>query len=222
MGEALADELGAPGIMLGAVPAMHGGKDAVGTGLERHVEVLGDAIGGSEEIDEVLRDIERLDRADAQALDGRFVEDAAEEVLEFDARRESAAVGSEVDTAENDFAVFRFAEAFNFLDDGFGREAAALTSNEGDDTVGAAKIGAILNLERRAGVIPFPTEDGSGGQNIQIWREAAALTSNEGDDTVGAAKIAAILNLERRAGVIPFPTEDGSAEQNILFENVSG
>ena len=57
VGESLMDEFDAAGVVLGAVPAVHGGEDAVGGGLQRHVEVLGDAIGPSEEIDEVLGDI---------------------------------------------------------------------------------------------------------------------------------------------------------------------
>jgi hypothetical protein len=43
--------------VLGAIPAVHGGEDAVRGGLQGHVEVLGDEIGGSEEVDEVLRDV---------------------------------------------------------------------------------------------------------------------------------------------------------------------
>ena len=74
--EVFADELDAAGVVLGAIPAMHGGEDAVGAGLQRHVEVLGDALRGSKQRDQILRDVERLDRADAQALDGRFGEDA--------------------------------------------------------------------------------------------------------------------------------------------------
>ncbi len=85
--------------------------------MQRHVEVLGDAIGGSKEIDEVLGNIEGLDGTDAEPFDRRFVEDAAKEIFEFHAGRKIAAVGAEVDPAENDFAVPRFAETLDFLDD---------------------------------------------------------------------------------------------------------
>jgi len=94
MREALAYEFDAAGVVLGAVPAVHGGEDAVGAGLQRHVEVLGDAIAGGEEFDEILGDVERLDGADAETFDGGFVEDAAEKSFEFDARRKIAAVGA--------------------------------------------------------------------------------------------------------------------------------
>ena len=43
VGEMVVDEFDAAGVVLGAIPAMHGGEDAVGGGLQRHVEVLGDA-----------------------------------------------------------------------------------------------------------------------------------------------------------------------------------
>lgn len=107
VGEAIVDELDAAGVVAGAIPAMHGSEDAIRAGLEGHVKVLGDARIGGEEVDEILRDIERFDGADAEALDGGFVEDAAEEIDEFDARSEIAAVGAEVDAGENYFMGWR-------------------------------------------------------------------------------------------------------------------
>jgi len=58
------------------------------------VEVLGDAVGAGEEVDEILGDVQGLDGADAEAFYGGFVEDAAEEVDEFYAGKEVAAVGA--------------------------------------------------------------------------------------------------------------------------------
>ena len=160
--EALMDEFDAAGIVLGSVPTVHGGEDAVGAGLQGHVEMLGDAIGGSKKIDDVLGNVERLAGADAEALDCCFAEDAAEEIFEFDARRKIAAVGAEIDATENDFAIAGFGEALDFFDDGAGWEAAASPADEGDDTVGAAGVAAILDFEGGAGVIPFSAEDGGG------------------------------------------------------------
>jgi len=48
------------------------------------------------------------------------------------------------------------------LKDYFGRETAAFSANEGDNTIGTAGIAAVLNLECGAGVIPFPAEDRGG------------------------------------------------------------
>src|SRR5882724_9988375 len=148
MREVLADELDAAGVVLGTVPAVHGGDDAVGAGLQRHVEVLGDAIAGGEEMDEIPGDVQWLDGADAETFDGGFVEDAAEKIFEIDAGRKVATVGAKVDAAEDDFAEAGFAEALNFLKDHFGREAAAFSADEGNDAIGTAGIAAVLNLER--------------------------------------------------------------------------
>src|SRR6266478_613126 len=143
MREVLADELDAAGVVLGTVPAVQGGEDTVRAGLQRHVEVLGDAIAGGEEMDEISGDVQRLDGADAETFDGGFVEDAAEEIVEIDAGGEVAAVGAEVDAAEDDFArrgrrrmrslrrrrdrqeCLSYCETLNFLKDNFRREAAA-------------------------------------------------------------------------------------------------
>jgi hypothetical protein len=146
VGKAFVDEFYAAGVVLGAIPAVHGGEDAVGGGLQGHVEMLGDAVGPSEESDEILRNVERLDGADAEAFDGCIVKDAAEEVFEIDARGEIAAVGAEVDAAEDDFAIAGFGEALDFLDDIVGRQAAAFAADEGDDAVGTAGIAAVLDF----------------------------------------------------------------------------
>ncbi len=175
VGKAFVDEFDAAGVVLGAIPAVHGGEDAVGSGLQRHVEVLGDAIGPGEEIDEVLGYIKWLDGADAEALDGGFAEDASEKVFEFDARRKVAAVGAEVDAAENDFAIAGFGEALNFLDDRTRRQAAALAAYKGDDTIGAARIAAVLDFESGAGVMAFAAEDGRG-------KEFGAVEDVAGED----------------------------------------
>jgi len=164
--ETVMNEFDAAGVVLGAIPAVHGGENAVGGGLQGHVEVLGHAVGPGEEIDEVLGNVEGLDGADAEALDGGFTEDAAEKIFKFDARGQIAAVRAEVDATEDDFAVTRIAESPDFLGDGIGWEAAALAANEGDNAVRAAGVAAVLDLKRGAGVMAFSTEDGGGEQNV--------------------------------------------------------
>src|SRR6266581_8732072 len=110
MREAFTDELDTAGIMLGAVPAVHGGENAVGAGLQRDVEVPGEAIGRRKEFDEVSRNVQRFDGADAKALDCGFTQNPAEEVFQFDAGRKVTAIGAEVDPAEDDFLISGFAE----------------------------------------------------------------------------------------------------------------
>ena len=86
VGKAFVDEFDAASVVLGAIPAMHGREDAVRSGLQGHVEMLSDAIGAGEKFDEVLRDVERLDGADAQAVESSLVENLTEEIFKFDFR----------------------------------------------------------------------------------------------------------------------------------------
>jgi len=201
VGETFVDEFDAACVVRGAIPAVHGGEHAVGRGLQGHVEVLGDAIGRGEEFDEVVGDVEGLDGADAETFDGGLIEDASEEVFEFDARGKVAAVGAEVDAAEDDFArwekggqrvggdrreclVYRgwvrrdrqeclsYRELPNFLDDRIGWEAAAFATDKWDDAVGTAGIAAVLDLERGASVVAFAAEDG-GGEELGAVEDVA-------------------------------------------------
>jgi len=160
VGQAIVDKCDAAGVVFGSIPAMHGGEDAVGGGLQRHVKMRGDAAVGCEEADEILGDVERLDGADSKALDGRFVEDAAEQIEKLDTGREIAAIGAEIDAAENDFAEAGIGEAPDFGEDRLRRQAARLAADEGDYAERAAGIATVLDFQGGAGVIPFPAEDG--------------------------------------------------------------
>ncbi len=166
------DECDAAGVVFGAIPAMHGGENAIGSGLQRHVEVLGDALRGSEETDEVFRNVERFDGADAQAFDSGFAEDAAEQIFECDARGKVAAVSAEVYAAEDNFAISGIAETLNFMENGFRRQAAALAADKRNHAIGAAGVAAVLDFEGRASVIPFPAEDG-GGKECALFENVA-------------------------------------------------
>ncbi len=159
MGKKFANECCAAGVMLRAIPAMHGGEDIVRAGLERHVKVLGDATGAGEKGDEVLRDVERLDGADAEARERSFVENAAQEIEKVGTGREVAPPGAEIDAAENNFLEAGIAEATDFGKDSVGRKAAAFAADKWDNAEGAAIVAAVLNFESGASVISFSAED---------------------------------------------------------------
>src|SRR5260370_35413452 len=157
----LADELDAARIVLGAVPAVHGGKNAVGPGLQRHVKMLRNAVCGSEQGDEIPRHIERLDRTDAQALDPGFVQNAAKQTNQLNARRKIAAIGAQIDATEHNFAVARLAEPLNLFEYLAGRKAAALPSHERNHAVRAAAGATVLDFQHPPGVVSFSARDGS-------------------------------------------------------------
>ena len=75
LGKLIADEFDPACVVLGAIPPVHRGKNFVGAGLQRHVEVLRDARRRCEQSDEILCDVERLDGTDAEARDFRLVQD---------------------------------------------------------------------------------------------------------------------------------------------------
>ena len=59
--QALGDQFDAPAVMVRAIPAMHRAQNAIGGGLQRHVEVWRDAAGRSDKLDQILGDVHRLD-----------------------------------------------------------------------------------------------------------------------------------------------------------------
>ena len=114
VGQTVVDEFDAAGVMFSAIPAMHGGEDAIRGGLQRHVEMRRDAVVGCEEVYEIVRYVKRLDGADAETLDGSFAEYPAEQVEKLNAWGEVAAVGAEIDAAEHDFEKPGIHEALDF------------------------------------------------------------------------------------------------------------
>ena len=119
----------------------------------------GDAIGGSKKIDEVGGNVERFNGADAEALHGSFVENAAEKTEEFDTGTKIASVGAEIDAAKNDLEKASIGETLNFRNNRIWWRTAGLAANKRDHTERAARIAAVLDLEGWAGVIPFPAKD---------------------------------------------------------------
>ena len=82
---------------------MHGGEDAIRSGLQGHMKVRRHAIICGKKFYEVSGDVHGLDGTDAQAFEGRFVENSAQQLLERKARVEISSVGSNIYAAENDF-----------------------------------------------------------------------------------------------------------------------
>src|SRR5271157_4014621 len=119
-----------------------------------------EAITRGEQGNEIAGDIERLDGADAKALDIRLLEDLAEEIRKFDPGRKITTVRAEIDAAQNDFFVAGIGKALNLGNDGGDGKAAGFSADKWNNAEGAARIATVLDLEGGASVIPFPSEDG--------------------------------------------------------------
>jgi len=122
--------------------------------------MVSDAISAGEEGDKVLRDVERLDGADAKPRERRLVKNAAKKIENIRARRKIATPGAEVDAAEDDFLKAGTAETADLGENRIGREAAAFSTDERNDTERATIVATVLNFENGASVIPFPAEKG--------------------------------------------------------------
>ena len=79
------------------VMAVHVLEHLVGAGLQRQVEVRAEALVCTDQSEELRRELDGLERAEAQALEPRHGEHLAAGVGQRDAARQVAAVGAEVD-----------------------------------------------------------------------------------------------------------------------------
>ena len=182
VGQAFVDEFDAAGVVLGAVPAVHGREYAIRGGLQRHVEMRREAIAEGHEIDERERDVERFNGTDAEAFYHRIIENSPNKFEEFDSWREIAAVGAKIDAAQNNFAVAGRGKALDLCDDFLRRKAAGFSANKRDHAKGATSVAAVLDLQRGAGVIPFPPEHGS-NENIGEVEDVAGENFRAGRKT---------------------------------------
>jgi len=145
--------------MLGAVPAMHRCENSIRGRLQRNVEMTGDAVRRSNESNEVFGDVHGLDRAEADALKLRIIQNAAQKVDETCAGNQIAAVTAEMDSAEHNFAIAARDQGIQFFDDARGREAAAISANRRNYAESAAVITSVLNFQDRARVLRFTAFD---------------------------------------------------------------
>src|ERR1700730_14978341 len=95
--------MGTAGIVFRAVPAMHGREDAIRAGLQGHMKVWRHAIICGKKFYEVRGNVHGLDGTNAQAFEGCFVENTAQQISEVNARAQISSVDSDIDAAENDF-----------------------------------------------------------------------------------------------------------------------
>src|SRR6266705_948449 len=179
---------GKPAMTSAPIPAMHCGEDAVRAGLQRDVKVLRDAVVGGEEIDQFAGNVHWLDGADAETLDGGFVEDALQQIDKFDARGEIAAPGAEIDPAQDDFARAGGDESADFAENFVWSKAAAASAHEGNHAVRAAVVATILNFQDGACVTRNDAVEagivaGNGsGKDVRLFKDVA------GEDFGGATR----------------------------------
>ncbi len=134
------------GIMSGAIPAMHGAKDAVGGGLQRHVKMGRQAIRRSHKRYEFFGDVLWLDGTEPKLFERSFFQNAMNDIGKAGARREIPAVRAKINPAENDLSRACADKLLHLCDYNGGWQAAAASADKRNHTVRAAVVAAILNF----------------------------------------------------------------------------
>src|ERR1700730_7821363 len=105
------------------------------------------ASGASGDRDEILGDVLRLNRAEAELLKLGFGQDSFDEANEGHTGLEVAAVTAEVDPAQDNLLRSRRHKAPRLFDDKVRRQTAAAAAHKGDHAIGTAVVAAVLNLQ---------------------------------------------------------------------------
>ena len=163
----VADAADGRGVVGREVAAAHPPKDAVVAGLERQVEMRHRprrAVGPDAE--QLVVDVLRLDRREAEPLDRRLVEDPSNEAGQRQGRagvgaaeaalRPAAVVRPDVDPGQDDLAMARAQRASDVEQHGLRGEAPLRAARRRDDAVGAEERAAVLDLHER----PRPLDRG--------------------------------------------------------------
>ena len=108
--------------------------------------MLGDARRAGHQIEQVVREIHGLDRAQAQPLDGRFVQQPPHQIGQPNPSAEIAPPAAQVDPAQHHLAILR-RERAHLLHHALRRRAAAAAAHIRNDAERAPVIAAILDLE---------------------------------------------------------------------------
>ena len=137
--------------MPGTIFAMHAAQHSITARLQGHVRMLGDAPRGSDQFDQFVGPVHRLDARDAEFFELRFQEYRAEQVLEVRlpafASIQIASPAAEVDAADHHFAVACGHQRVHFANHLSQRQRPAVAADARDHAEGAAIVASVLHLE---------------------------------------------------------------------------
>src|ERR1700680_1210287 len=117
------------------------------------MKMLRHPLARGEERNQLLGYVHRLNRADAQPLDTRLIQNPPQKLNQLDPRRQIPPVRAQIDPAQHNFPVSRRTQSRNLLDDERWLQAAASSAHKGNHAVGAAAVASVLNLHDRTRVI---------------------------------------------------------------------
>ena len=137
------------------VAAVHGFEEAVGTGLQRQVNVLGELREAAEAVDEVLAEADRVGGGEAEALEPfdlmHGFEELHERAASVEFREFVASVEIDDLSEQGDFFAAAFDQFAHFADDAADAAAAFGAAGVGHDAEGAAHVAALHDGDKGAG-----------------------------------------------------------------------
>ena len=142
----------------------HRPEHPVRAGLERHVEVAADPALADDQLDQLLREVGRQHRGQAQAAEPADVEEPAHQGGQRRSRAEVPAVVAEVDAGEDDLRVAGGDEPLDLLDHDLDRLAPAPAAGERHDAEAAAMLAPVLDLHERPRVARGEAPERDDGQ----------------------------------------------------------
>ena len=146
---------------------------AVRSRLQRRVHVSGDARRLRHQLQQVVGEIHRLDRAEPQALDIGLAQDRPDQIGEAHGPGSAlASPASEIDAGENDLAIAA-AELANLLEHLSERRALTASTDGGNDAERAAVVAAVLDLQIGARV-RSPAASFTAAERKSVRREDVA------------------------------------------------
>src|ERR1700736_754675 len=113
----------------------------------------------SEKIDQIARDVHRLNRADAQAFERRALANLTQQIPERHTRKKIPAVATEINSAHHDFLESARAQLVDFTQHFARRKAATRSPHKRNHTIRTAIVAAVLNLQNWTGVAVFTSQN---------------------------------------------------------------
>src|ERR1700678_3418275 len=109
----------------------------------------------SNERDELLRNVLRLDGAESKLFERSFIKNPVHDVTQRDARNKIPAVRAEVNAAQYDFLYAQRNQLMHFIEHDIRNKTAAAPTDERDHAIRTTIVAAVLNLQNGPRAVAF-------------------------------------------------------------------
>src|SRR5512146_1809935 len=146
------------------MPALHAFEDQIVARLDREMEMRQKPRLLRDQAPELVVDLDRIERGEAQALElGHECEQAPAELAEGGLPGKIGAEAGQIDAGQHQLAKAGIAERARLADDLADRHRTAVAAAEGNDAEGAAVVAALLRLDKGARAVLETVDEMRGG-----------------------------------------------------------